>query len=779
MKTTSGSLRVKAGARVALSAPCRRLQIWPGTASLGRVVVCVALLLGLAAISTEGAEAAKEPEAKKEAPQETVEAEDASKDAAKTETKKEAPKDAAETEDASKDAAKTETKKEPEKSALTPGQFFEGGTKTYNNWVEVSAGGLFTTGSKAQAEQARRSSRGAFGGIEDLHYQAEVATNTIFTVDGRGLFDNEDYNLTLGLVRPEKWFLRFNYQEFRTWYNGNGGYFPPENLWYPLGDEALSLDRGEFSFEGGLTLKKLPELTFKYTHQFREGEKSSTIWGQTHPALMSSARGLTPSFYDIDEQRDIFELNVKHHIKATDFGLGLRYETGDLNNARKISQWPGEGEAAGERKITDRQGTSYDLFNVHAFSETWLKTNLLFSTGFMFVNLDNDTSGSRIYGSDFDVNYAPNAGNGPGYYDLNGGAQKNEYVLNLNLMSTPLKNLTIVPSVRVQREDWNADSSTFQTLGDNAPGFAASNTDGDALDVRERLDVRYTGITNCVFYAQGEWTEGQGDLDENGGIYLGSPIQRETEDERWFQKYSAGVRWYPARRVTVDVGGYYKLNRYDYDHTRDSTANNTANRYPAYLVMQDFETYDGNLRLSLRPVQNVTLVSRYEYQLSTIHTTPDAVSGLGDVESSEMTSHIIAQNVSWSPWSRLNLQAGFNYVLSDTKTPTSDYTQAVLNAQNNYWTLHFNSGLVLDNKTTLDLGYTYYQADDYSDNSTVGVPYGAGAAEHGINATIVRRLTEQLRLTLRYGYYHSADEPSGGNNDYETHVVFASLQYRF
>lgn len=739
-----------------------------GLTRVGGVVICLAFLAG-AAMSTLAAEAARdaqEAETKKEAPQEATKANEAAKSEGKAQEKTD---------------EKTEEKKDEEKSGLTPEQYFEGGENTYNNWVEIGVGGLITRGSKPAAEQSQHRSRGVFGGIEDLHYQGEVATNLNLTVDGRALFDQNDYKLTLGLVRPEKWYLRFNYEEFRTWYNANGGYFPPADVWYGdrLNDEALALDRGEISFEGGLTLKKWPALTFKYTHQYREGEKGSTIWGQTHPGLLYPTRGLVPGYYDIDEARDIFELNARHRIKKTDLGVGIRYERGDLNNAGKTWQWPGEGAAAGESKITNREDTSYDLFNVHAFSETWIKKNLFFSAGFMFVNLDNDFSGSRIYGSDFDVSYAPNAINGAGYYDLNGGSQKHEYVLNLNLMATPIKNLTIVPSIRVQREDWNADSSSFYTIGNSAPSFRDSNSDGDSLDVRERLDVRYSGVTNWVFYAQGEWTEGRGNLDENGGIYLGSPIQRETEDERWFQKYSAGARWYPARKVTVDVGGYYKLNSYDYDHDEDTTINNTRNRYPAYLVMQDFETFDGNVRLTLRPLKNVTCVSRYEYQLSTINTKPDSLSGLGEVETSEMTSHIVAQNVGWTPWSRLYLQVGFNYVWSETETPTSDYTEAVLNSENNYWTVNFNSGLVLDHKTDLNLGYTYYRAENYDDNSLAGVPYGAGAEEHGITATVVRRLTERLRLTLRYGYYHAEDETSGGNNDYEAHVVYSSLQYRF
>lgn len=663
---------------------------------------------------------------------------------------------------------------------------FEGPAEAGNNWIELSAGGFFPSGSTAQAEQSRRMKEGAFGGIEDLHLQHDIAKGTTFSLDGRGIYDNDDYSLSLGLKKEELYFLRFNFENFRTWYNGNGGYYPYGNAWYPdpftSGDEALALDRGEISFEGGLTLKNLPSVNFKYSHLYRDGEKSSTSWGYTHPGLIYPTRGLVPSFYDIDEKRDIFELDLKYRYKATDFGLGARYETGNLDNARKISQYPGEPPVAGtaqDRKITDREGVTYDALNVHAFSETWIKPNLFLSAGLMYSSLENDTAGSRIYGTDFDVSYAPDAANLQGFYNLDGGGQKHEYVGNLNLMATPVKHLTIVPSIRVQKEDWGADSSTISTFGTTATGPLASNTDGDALDVRERLDVRYSGVTNWVFLAQGEWTQGQGNLDELGGIGTGSPIQRETEDTRMFQKYGLGVKWYPTRRVSLEVGGYYKLNNYDYDHLNDSTTNVLANLYPAHIVMQDFATHDANTRLTLRPLQNLTLVTRYEYQLSTIHTQPSAIAGLSEVEASQMTSHIIAQNVSWTPWSRLYLQVGFNYVLSETKTPASDYTQAILDAQNNYWTLNFNSGFVLDNKTDLNLGYTYYRANNYEDNSAVGLPYGVGAEEHGISATVVRRLTEKLRLTVRYGYYTYNDETSGGYNDYDAHVIYSGVQYRF
>ena len=63
-------------------------------------------------------------------------------------------------------------------------------------------------------------------------------------------------------------------------------------------------------------------------------------------------------------------------------------------------------------------------------------------------------------------------------------------------------------------------------------------------------------------------------------------------------------------------------------------------------------------------------------------------------------------------------------------------TQAILNAPNNYWTVNFNSGLALDDKTDLNLGSTYYQAGNYSDPNLVYISNGAGADEHAITTTV-------------------------------------------
>ena len=106
-------------------------------------------------------------------------------------------------------------------------------------------------------------------------------------------------------------------------------------------------------------------------------------------------------------------------------------------------------------------------------------------------------------------------------------------------------------------------------------------------------------------------------------------------------------------------------------------------------------------------------------------------------------------------------------------------TPAILNSQNNYWTVNFSSDFVVDDKTDLNVAYFYYRADDYQNNSPAGVALGAGAHENGVNAALTRRITKNLRASLKYGFYDYVDEASGGFNSFKANLIFATLQYRF
>ncbi len=665
---------------------------------------------------------------------------------------------------------------------MAPADYFEGGTNTYNNWVEFSGGGFLPQGNRAAAQAIESRNSGGFGGIDDLHVQDNVFTNTTLTLDGRGIYDQHDYDVKVRLEHPQKWFLQFQADNSRTWSDGLGGFYPPTGTQYygPDGNNPLALDRGEYSFLGGLTLDNLPNLTFQYTHSYRHGNEESTIWA---PATVNpsagTVQGLAASLYNFDETVDAFDLNAKKNLWHTDLGLGLHFEHGDLNDGLDSTFFPGEPFA---EDVNASQKNTYNLFSANATGEKWLGQHVFASAGGMIANLDNNFSGSQIGGDPY------------GYYNLVGNSHLQEYVMDVNLLTIPAKTLEIIPSLRANKESWSGDSTGIGTLSTFPTEPFNGQSSRDVIDVCEGLELRYTGVTNWVFSVGGQWDEGQGNLNQFGGLSqvdgIGAPaVTNYTDDNSLLQKYSANASWYPLRRLALDFGGYYKNDCYNYSAPADSTPD--GDTYPGYFTIQNLQTYDGNCRVTLHLLPNLSLISRYEYQLSTVDTTPDPASGLGAQQTSRMRSHIIGQNISWVPWSRLSLNAGFTYVLSTTATPASGATAAVasqsvpptaaavFNAENNYWTLNFSPSLVLDDKTDLNLDYFYYQADDYQDNSSGGVPLGAGSRENAVTATLTRRINPHLRVNLKYGFYDYQDALTGGNGNFKGQLIMASFQYRF
>ncbi|MBI4659082.1 MAG: hypothetical protein HY735_09580 [Verrucomicrobia bacterium] len=429
----------------------------------------------------------------------------------------------------------------------------------------------------------------------------------------------------------------------------------------------------------------------------------------------------------------------------------------------------------------------------------------MLSAGYGYTRLDTDLTGSRIYGDQFDPVYDPAVLRGPGYINLSGGSLLNQHVVNLSFMTWPLPNLAIVPAVKIEYQDLDG-ASLFQPFnpgvvsGSNlggiiipdpdATGYVSTDTSRQQTTVAPRLEVRYTGITNWLFYTRGEWQVDDGVLREQSrpidANVLSSPAEtdfrRDTDYQGLLQKYSAGANWYPTRKVSLAAQYYYQARSRHYDHGLDSTLNDASsfNRYPAYLRANDSFTHDANIRLTWRPLPNLTSVTRYDYQISTVETRADL---LATVESAELNTHIISQSLTWSPLDRLYLQGSINYVLDETETPVngSSFTPGLVQeAENDYWFATVGAGYALGKKTDVLADYSYYRSDNYdAGNYQVSVPYGAGAREHTVAAGLVHRINRNLRCSVRYAYFRSEDETSGGHNNFDAHVVSAGMQYGF
>lgn len=668
------------------------------------------------------------------------------------------------------------------------------------NWVNLSLGGTIVDGSPASFQ--RRTglpSDSPFGGVEDFHYERSLPKDWTLRLDGRGLFDYHDYGFNLDLTREDRGFFRVGYTESRTYYNGSGGYLPTGDIWQPLADSELFLDRGSAWVEGGLTLTGWPSFRLKYSHDFRDGLKDSTSWGRVNTP--NGARGLGAAFYDLDENRDTLEGELTHTLGKTDIGARLVYQWSDRENSRNFQDFPGTPNSY----VTQKEGVESDLFNVRGWSSTWFNPRTVLSTGYSYTHLDTDLTGSRIYGDQFDPVYDPAVLRGPGFINLSGTSQLDQQVANLSFLFSPTKHLALIPALKFEYQELDGASlyrpiNPGVTSGTDLGGVVIPNPDATGLvstDTSRRqstlspqLEGRYTGVTNWLFYVRGEWQIDDGDLyersrpDDDNVLFApaDADLRRDTDYQGLLQKYSVGANWYPRRNLSVAAQYYYQQRGRDYDHAEDSTPNDASsfNRYPAYLRANDSFTHDANIRVTWRLRPNLTSITRYDYQISTIETRADLLSTL---ETADIDTHIISQSLTWSPWDRLYLQGSLNYVLDELTTPVSDSTAApglVQDSENDYWFATLGAGFALGQKTDLTADYSYYRADNYEPgNAQVSVPYGAGAREHVVAAGLSHRINRNLRCALRYAYFHSEDETSGGNNDFEAHVISTGLQYRF
>ena len=83
----------------------------------------------------------------------------------------------------------------------------------YKNWIELGIGGVITDGDRAQFEQEhRRPGDEVFGGIQDLHYEQTIGKDVQLVLDGRAIFDTNDYGLHVDISKPKVGYIRFGYR---------------------------------------------------------------------------------------------------------------------------------------------------------------------------------------------------------------------------------------------------------------------------------------------------------------------------------------------------------------------------------------------------------------------------------------------------------------------------------------------------------------------------------------------------------------------------------------
>jgi len=643
-----------------------------------------------------------------------------------------------------------------------------------SNWIGFTVGGAFVSGNEAGMMRRTQTNGDFYGGIDSFQFSKALNDATTLTLDGHALPGLEDYEFNLNLNKTDVGYIKAGYKEYRTWYDGSGGYNPnatPINQWIVPFNDELALDRGEIYFEAGLRLPNVPNITFGYQHLWRDGTKDSTIWGRTSVTSPAVANANVPAFYAIDETRDIFKLDIEHTLGNTDIDLGLRYDTYNNSNTRhEYRQY--DNNTATDKKVTQRDVNNTDLFNAHLFTETRFGERVILNLGYSFTTMDTNVNGSeRIFSN-------PTKSTDEGYRDLLGGSDVKTHVANASIWWNPIDDLVIAPSFRVQWEDISSSTLYELTRGTAASEDKIASNNENRTTTSEQLEIRYTGISDILLYARGQWSQQDGErfLWENTD---GDLSERWTDISVETQKYVVGANWYPMHGLSLSAQYYYQSYDEDFNHTQAAP---TDGSLTPMMRNHSVDTNDANIRLTWRALPNLTLVSRYDYQQTDVNNTAFDPT-LGKVQSGDITSNIFSQSVTWNATERFYLQGSVHWIMSETDTGYAKFANdgRVPNMENDYFAGSLSGGFAIDNKTQLTGCFTYYGASNYA-ASTTSMGYGLNTEEWGASLTLTRMITPNMLWNLRYAYLSSnTDNPdqSGGYNDFNAHMVSTGLQIRF
>lgn len=705
----------------------------------------------------------------------------------------------------------------------------------YKNWIEVGVGGTWTSGDRAQFEQQHWiPGDQAYGGITDLHYEHGVGEKATLTIDGHALWDINDYDIKVDLSQPNVGYIRGGFTAFRTWYDGNGGFFPTNGgVWFAPPFPEMHIDRDEIWLELGLRMPDWPEITIHWSHQIRDGQKDSTIWGDTTLTglAINNPRKLAPAYRDIDEKRDILSADATKTFGNTDVGIGMRWDHYQNDNKLQLERGAGQLPPAvpppgAQRFITQHDENDVDDFTGHVMTTTRLTDTLWFTSAYSYTTMGADLSGTRIVGQGYNptfvLTFPQLQSNDHAILNLAGVSESQEHVFNSNLFWMPFKDFEALVGFRYTHENIDSSSTFLDANTATAPPPThytraipkSGDTSEDTNETAERLELRYKHFQNWLFYAEAELEQAWGDVREHevsgslvGGVPVPSDLGEENKDTHFFdQKYTAGATWYPMTRLNLAAQYYYRESDYDNDfHSDVATPPVSGSERNQRLIGQDWTTNDANVRITARPklpesLGTLSLVTRYDFMQTevsgkwAISPTFPAPPPTNEILNEEMTglitNHVVSESATWNPCPRFYLQAIGSYVFNQTETPASKinliatgatpYNSAtIVDFRNDYWTVTGAAGYVLDEFTDLHADYTFYCANDHVKNSRVAMPYGLGATEHTVGAMASRQFTKQIRVTLQYRFFDYRDELYGGHNNYTAHSIFSGLQYRF
>jgi hypothetical protein len=609
---------------------------------------------------------------------------------------------------------------------------------------------------------------GLKGGLERFILRRDLGAGTTIEAKGRAILPEEDYLIDLRVDKRDVGYVRAGYQEYRKYFDDTGGFFTSFNdSSFDLGKD-MHLDIGTIFVEAGLTLPDKPKVIIGYEHRFKDGEKSLLEWGRVSEGGIN--RNIFPAYKDIDEKVDIVRLEVSHDIANVHLGDEFRYENYRIDTRRFEERFDADTDTT-TQTVTLDENYEHNAFYNTLHASTHLNDKTFLSLGYLYSNLEGDASFSMMT---LDGAGLPGTGShDKGWMSDAIDIDQKVHIVNANAIFGPFYETTIYLGLQGESLETDGDMDGDLQEPPGTPNPATIDSEQDKWSVEETLGVRYAGLPRTTLYAEGRWTQQDIDLTEREVEGVVPGLSRYTDTDVCRQRYSIGFNSSPLPRTTIAGRYRFKYRSNDYDHEVDSEPDG----YSAFILDQDIKTHEVMAKVSFRPVPTVRTSLQYQLVAMDIQTNEDT-DPLTDVQTTNYDANIYTASVTATPLAGLFVTGLVSY--QDVELKTVDLADApVGNYDGDVLTLAASAGMALDQRTNLNVQYSYSMTDNFEDISADGLPLGVENQRHLVLANLNRQISDNLSVKLRYGFYYYDDEASDGEDNYTAHMVGATCRLVF
>lgn len=633
--------------------------------------------------------------------------------------------------------------------------------------ISPSLSGIFVDGDDNKFREDSWLEDGVTGGIDNFSLRRQLGNKTTIEVQGRAIVPEENYRLDLHVDRQDIGYVHAGYKEYRKYFDDTGGFFNSfSESSFDLGKD-MHLDIGNVFIEAGLTLPNRPKLIVGYEHRFKDGEKSLLEWGGVSEG--GTQKLIFPSFKEIDEKTDVVRLEINHEIANIQLGDEFRYESYRIDT-RRHEKAIEIGDPTATETVTVNEDYEHDALYNTFHASTHLNEKTFLALGYLFTTLEGDAS--------FRMATLPGNENRDKHWLSNViDIDQDVHIANINATFGPFHKTTIYLGLQGEKLDKHGDTDAILTevvddVGTLESPSAISDSEENKVGIEETLGIRYTGLPRTTVYAEGRWTQQDINLTETELEDGALELDRDTDTQVRRQRYSIGFNSSPLPRTTVAARYRFSYRSNDYDHERDNT-----DSYSAFILDQDFTTHTVMAKVSFRPVSRIRASLKYLFTTMNIDTDEDT-DPTSSVQTTNYDSSIYTASLTATPLAGLFLTGLVSY--QDVRLETVNVgDNTVVSYNGDVLSLAASAGMALDARTNLNIQYSFSLAENFENIASTGLPLGVENQRHAVLASLTRRITDNLSVKLRYGFYNYDDNASDGSDNYSAHLIGATCSMIF